>query len=221
MKTIKLILIMALMLASSCLQAQDKTKPPKPPKHPAKIHVIQNADSEDVYVHIPDIDIPEINIPDIPDIRVSLEQERKILEELKPRLKKEMEKIKKLNKLKYHQLLMDNQFRNFEFPMFGKRSKEASERMKKITELEIETESLGLEYKKADKAEREKIKQNLQNKLSELFELREENRKEEVKDLEGRLSELNKTLDERRKNKDKIIENRLLDLTGEDETTEW
>lgn len=223
MKTTKLILIMALMLASSCIQAQEKTKPPKPPRHPEKVRVIANADSEDVYVDIPEIDIPEINIPDIhiPDIKVSLEQERKILEDLKPRLKKEMEKIKKLNKLKYHQLLMDNQFRNFEFPLFGKRSKEDRERLKKITELEIETESMALEYKKADKSEREKIKQNLQTKLSELFELREDNRKEEVKDLEGRLSELNKTLDERRKNKDKIIQNRLLDLTGEDETTEW
>lgn len=219
MKTTKLILIITLLLASSCLQAQEKKKSPKPPKPPEKVHVIENADSEDsTIVDIPDIDIPEIHIP---EIKVSLEQERKMLEDLKPRLKKEMEKIKKLSKHRYHQLLMDNQFRNFEFPFFGKRSKEDQERMKKITELEIETESMGLEYNKADKAEREKIKQNLQNKLGELFELREDNRKEEVKDLEGRLSELNKTLDERRKNKDKIIDNRLRDLTGEDETTEW
>ncbi|HEX2867275.1 MAG TPA: hypothetical protein VHO03_09550 [Ignavibacteriales bacterium] len=218
MKTIKLILITSLMLASSCLWAQEKTKSPKPPSHPEKIRVIENADSNDTIIEIPDIYIPEIHIP---EIKVSLEQERRILEDLKPRLKKEMEKIKKLSKLKYHQLLMDNQFRNFEFPIFGKRSKEAQERMKKITELEIETESMGLEYSKADKSEREKIKQNLQSKLSELFELREESRKEEVKDLEGRLSELNKTLDERRKNKDKIIQNRLNDLTGEDEATEW
>ncbi|MGE5350936.1 MAG: hypothetical protein ACM3P0_02570 [Acidobacteriota bacterium] len=219
MKTINLLLIAALIFTGSCLLAQEKTKPPKPPKHPQKVHVIQDDnDTSGVVIDIPDIDIPEIHIP---EIKVSLEQEKKILDELQPKLKKEMEKIKKLNKMKYNQLLMENQFRNFEFPLFGRRGKDASERLKKMTELEIETESLGLEYRKADKAEREKIKSDLQAKLGDLFELRESNRKEEVKDLEERLSDLKQTLDERRKNKDKIISNRLNDLTGEDESTEW
>ncbi|MCU7492300.1 MAG: hypothetical protein ACM3UR_14970 [Bacteroidota bacterium] len=218
MKSINVLLIAALMFMGSCLLAQENTKSPKHPKQPKKIHVVQDADSSDTIVEIPDIDIPEIHIP---EIKVSIEKEKKILDELGPRLKKEMEKIKKLNKMKYNKLLMDNQFRSFEFPLFGKRSKEDSERLKKITELEIETEGLGLEYQKAEKAERGKIKSDLQAKLSDLFELREDNRKEEVKDLEDRLSELKQTLDERRKNKDKIISNRLDDLTGEDDNTEW
>ncbi|MGE5432615.1 MAG: hypothetical protein ACM3QX_16145 [Syntrophomonadaceae bacterium] len=218
MKAINVLLMAALIFMGSCLLAQEKTKPPKPPKQPKRVHVVQDADSNDVVINIPDIDIPEIHIP---EMRISIDQERKILDELRPKLKKEMEKIKKLNKMKYNQLLMDNQFRNFEFPFFGKRDKEADERRQKITELEIETESLGLQYQKGDKAEREKIKSELQGKLNDLFELRENNRKEEVKDLEDRLSELKQTLDERRKNKDKIISNRLNDLTAEDESTEW
>lgn len=218
MKTINVLLIAALMFMGSCLLAQEKTKPPKPPKQPDKIQVVQDEDSNDVVINIPDIDIPEIHIP---EMRISIDKERKILNELRPKLKKEMEKIKKLNKMKYNKLLMDKQFRSFEFPLFGKRDKEDEERLNKITELEIETESLGLQYQKADKAEREKIRSELQGKLNDLFELRENNRKEEVKDLEDRLSELKQTLDERRRNKDKIINNRLNDLTGEDETTEW
>lgn len=210
MKAIKLILMLSVILMVSCLNAQEKAKHPKAPKPP---EAAEPADSSDFYFEIPEIHIPEI--------RVSLEQEKKILDELMPRLKKQMEKIKKMDKLRYNKLLMENQFRNFEFPLFGKRDKEASERLKKMTELEIETESLGLEYRKADKAEREKIKSDLQSKLNDLFELRESNRQEEVKDLEDRLTELKRTLSERRKNKDKIISNRLSDLTGEDEATEW
>ena len=220
MKAIKFILIIAILFTASCLWAQETPKPPKPPK---KVHVIKNADSIDADTSDIYIDMPEINIPDIhiPEIKVSLEQEKKILSEMVPKLREQMQRIKKLDKMKYNNLLMDSQFRLFELPIFGKRDKEASERIKKITGLEIETEALGLEYKKADKAEREKIKQDLLGKLNDLFELRENNRKEEVKDLEGRLTELNRTLDERRKNKDKIINNRLNDLTGEDEDTEW
>ncbi|MCU7495285.1 MAG: hypothetical protein HF314_09790 [Ignavibacteria bacterium] len=221
MKNFKLVLILTVIFTASCLFAQEKKV--KPPKEPKKVHVEKEADSSDVYIDIPEITVPEINIPEIhvPEIKISQEQERKILDEMRPQMKEQMEKIKKLDKMKYTQLLMENQFRNFEVPFFGRKSKEGRERLKKITELDVQTEALGLEYQKADKQEKEKIRQELQGKLSELFELRESNRKEEVKELEDRLSELKNTLEERRKNKDKIIDKRLLDLTGEDETTEW
>lgn len=163
--------------------------------------------------------------PEIPQFNFKFElspsQEKELLKDIMPKLKKELEGIKKLNKMKYFSLLQDLHFRNLDIPFFGKRNKEAIERAKKISELEVATESLGLKYQNADKSDKSTIKADLKNKLNELFELRESNRKEEVGELENRLSELKKTLQERRDNKEEIVKKRMLELLGESKNIEW
>lgn len=172
-------------------------------------------------VEFPDSDVIHINLKGIRGFALSPEIEAKYLKNIMPRVKKELEGIKRLNKTKYFNLLRDFHFENFGFPPFGKDSKEARERRKKITELEVNTEALGLKYQKAEKGDRDKLKGELKEKLNELFELREANRKEEVGDLEERLKDLKTTLQERRDNKDEIVKKRMQELTGESRNNEW
>jgi hypothetical protein len=178
------------------IAAEDSTKAEQPPEAP---------------------EIPQFNFK----FELSPSQEKELLKDIMPKLKKELEGIKKLNKMKYFTLLQDLHFRNLDIPFFGKRNKEAIERSRKIGELEVETESLGLKYQNADKPDKSTIKTDLKNKLNELFELRESNRKEEVGQLENRLSELKKTLQERRENKEEIVKKRMLELLGESKNIEW
>lgn len=214
MKRINFAIILILLVGVTYLNAQSKSKTHKNPGKDTVVDVDTSDGNFDLHIRIPDI-------PDIPEdvMKLSPEKEQEILKNLMPKIRKELEAIKKNNKLRYNQLLWDSHFRNFDFP-FGP-NKEARERSKKITDLDIETESLGMKYQDADKAGRENIKTELKQKLGELFELRENNRQEEVKDLEERLSELKKTLQERRENKDEIIQKRLKDLTGESRNIDW
>lgn len=159
--------------------------------------------------------------PVIPGFEISEQQEKETLSKLNEKLRKELEAVKRLNKYKYNELLHNLYFRNMEFPIFSERDKKSRERSKKIVELEVETETLGIKYQNDKTGEKQKLKEELRNKLSELFELRESERKEEFEDLEKRLNELRESLTERRKNKEEIVKNRMRELTGEEKNLRW
>jgi len=159
--------------------------------------------------------------PLIPGFEVSEQEEKDRLSKLSEKLRKELEQVKKLNKYKYNEMLQNMYFRGLDLPVFSELDKRNRERAKKIMELELETEALGVKYQNDKTAEKQKIREELRTKLSELFELRETERKEEFESLEKRLNELRESLSERRKNKEEIVKNRLNELTGEEKHLRW
>ncbi|MGE5681773.1 MAG: hypothetical protein ACM34K_12920 [Bacillota bacterium] len=207
-----------LFLSAYSSKGQQKDNVPKPDSPPSVSDIPEEPDTLD------DVIMPrnfKFDFRGLKRLELSAEQEQKYLKDIMPKIKKELEEIKKLNKIKYFDILKDLHFENLNGPFFGKMDKEAVERMRKVSELEVETESLGLKYQNANKADKEKMKSELKNKLNELFELKETNRKQEVEHLEKRLSELRKSLQERRDNKDEIVRKRMMELTGESKNMEW
>lgn len=132
-----------------------------------------------------------------------------------------LEYIKQKNQPKYNDLLREAYFKNSRSPFWHKGNKEQHERQNAILELEIKSESLALEYEEASGAKKESIKKDMKTVLSELFELREKDRKEDVARLEQELMELKESLQIRANKKDEIIKRRVEELLGENKYLEW
>lgn len=95
-------------------------------------------------------------------------------------------------------------------------------RFKKIAEFERQSRELAGSYSKAqDEAARKTLRANLAEIVTKLFDLREQNRQEEVRRMETDLKRLKDTLAPRQKNRANIIERRIQQLTGEAGAMEW
>ena len=165
--------------------------------------------------------------PKLPDMsffsKMSKEQEQKVLQKYSEQLQRSLKELKRLNEKKYYEILRKRQFDNLMIPFSftDDENKEQIEREKKINELEVLTETLGAKYQSSDKTEKQTIRNELRRKLSELFELKEVNRKKEVEKLKQKLKKLEKALTVRMKNKDEIIKRRLEELIGEEDYLDW
>lgn len=86
-------------------------------------------------------------------------------------------------------------------------------RQLEIIRLEEDARQLGKRMAQAPEAEKADIKNELQPILEKLFDLREEERHDEVKHLEKRIEVLKDRLNDRQKNRDRIIQKRLENLS--------
>ena len=161
---------------------------------------------------------------------MSKEEEQKLISKLSPEMKSKLEEIKKLNKDKYYQLLRQTSFFGvwsisedapIAIPGNFFNSGERSEQYKKQKELEINVELLALKYKNANASDQSKIKSDLSNTLSQLFEMREAQKQEEVKQLEERLQDLKESLQMRKQNKEEIVNRRIQELLGNSKYLRW
>jgi len=153
--------------------------------------------------------------------KMSKEDEKKLLKNLKEELRRELKEIKVVNENKYFEFLRESQYKNMRIPFFAKREKAMQERERIIFEAEVKTEALAAKYEKAKSSEKNKIKSQLRDELKKLFEQKENRRKSEAESLQNELIELKKSLEARQKNKSQIIERRLQELLSEDEYLDW
>ena len=172
-----------------------------------------------------------LSIPEPPEpinpielFEMNEKEESKALKNFSEKELKYLKTIKEADKMKYYELLNRKRFR-FSFNDFPRAEmlihKQEQERENKIIGLEIETEGLAIQYKNANENQKEKIKSELKTKLNSLFDLKEEDRKNEVENLEKRLRELKASLEARKRNKDEIVNRRIRELTGENKYLRW
>ena len=200
MNTFKNVLIIAIIIfITQVIYAQDEPIAPEPPEHP-----------EFEF----DFNFERFH-------QLSEEDEKELLKNLNTVLKEELKVIKNFNKQKYFDLLRESQFKNIKIPFIAKHEKIMHEREKKIFELEVKTQSLAAKYETANQADKSKIKKELKNELSKLFDEKEERRKQEIKVLENELKDLQNSLAARQKNKLVIIERRMQELLDEDQYLDW
>lgn len=147
--------------------------------------------------------------------------ENQYLKSINNVLKEKLFNIKKYDKKTYERLLQKSYFNSMDFPFFNSFDKKRQEMKNKISALEVETNSLALSYKNDSNVDKSKIKKKLRNALNELFELKEQNKKQDVDRLEKQLKTLKHSLSVRSKNKDEIIKRRLNQLIGEDKYLDW
>lgn len=152
--------------------------------------------------------------------KISKKHEENILMTLPPETKSKMLEIKKLDEVKYYRLLDQFNFGNSP-DLYKQRSSITKKNFNKEKLLEIDVQLLALKYKNADTASKFKIKEDLTAMLSDLFDIREAKKREEIKRLENRLEKLNESLEAREINKDIIIERRIQELFGNSDYLEW
>ncbi len=153
--------------------------------------------------------------------KMDKKQEDKLLNNLSKEIAAELKEIKQHNSKKYFQLLFESQFKNAKYPFLNKQEKQLREQESNIFNKEIKTEYLVIKYKNAPSSKKKKLKKELQNNLSTLFELKEKRKRLQVEKLRLELDELQKSLEIRKKNKLKIIERRLQKLLGKEKYFEW
>lgn len=153
---------------------------------------------------------------------ISKEDEAKILERLPADVRADLLKVKELDKEQYKELLFNASHLGYEYHVYSSQfEKEMVENSKRINELDLQTETLGIQYIHAKEKERIKIKKDLQSKLEILFDLKEKERRTQVEMLERELAELKASLEVRKRNKADIILRRLSELIGKDDYLEW
>ena len=153
---------------------------------------------------------------------ISKEDEVKILAKLPADVKEDLLKVKELDEEEYRNLLFSASHLAHEYYVYSSQfEKEMVENTKRINELDLQTEILGVQYIHASSQERIKIKKDLQSKLEILFDLKEKERRNQVEMLERELAELKASLEVRKNNKADIILRRLSELIGKDDYLEW
>ncbi|MCA9733797.1 MAG: hypothetical protein H6696_02120 [Deferribacteres bacterium] len=101
------------------------------------------------------------------------------------------------------------------------RDRKEYENSSKRIVLQHKTKVLAYQYRKAVESDKPALKKQLRNQLSELFDMREQDRELEIQHLEKRLNELRLQLQKRKPNKEKIIEKRLDTMLGVDKELQW
>jgi|GEM_PF-2521259 len=152
---------------------------------------------------------------------ISKEKEAEYLNKLDKDLKADLQEMKKFDKEKYYELLMETQYSNFRVMHLNAGEKEIYDRQNKISNLEIKTEVLAFKYQQVKASDKANIKSELKTKLGELFELREKDRQYQIAELEKELEELKVSMDYRKKNKELVISRRMQELLGEDKYLDW
>jgi hypothetical protein len=104
----------------------------------------------------------------------------------------------------------------------AEKNPEEYERMAKTRKLESECFQLAEQYRNAkDEAAKKGLKDQMTQKLSDLFDAREAERAQKIKRQEEELKRLKDELEKRKVNKQGIVEKRLQEMTGEQGDLGW
>ncbi|MGH7597099.1 MAG: hypothetical protein ACREOI_12150 [bacterium] len=171
--------------------------------------------------------VPEksMSITPMADVELTPEMEKDAFEyiaKLNPRGVDELLEMKAINLREYTVRISKILRERYQLERLQKEDPTRFERESKLRELERQSHELGESYRKAqDEAARKMLRSNLASVITQLFDLREMNRQEEVKRMEAELKRLKDTLAQRQQNRMSIIERRIQQLTGEAGAMEW
>ena len=183
--------------------------------------------------HTPKAEMPELapmvpdSLPTAPEIPMELSEEElaklmKFYQQIDPDIKIKLSRLRETEPFRY-QMEIERLYREQEY--LSRLEKEVPERYKAAIEmrrLSAGTEKMAELYKKtARESERSKIETELRNTLSQLFDLKEKEKKLEIERIRDRLGKLEQEMKERHKNREIIINNRLNELTGKGSLFEW
>ncbi len=103
-----------------------------------------------------------------------------------------------------------------------KRDRELFEQLMREEQMEQETHRLAARIQTTPEGEaRDALIEKLRAKLTEIFELKQANRRREIAQLEAQLKDLRKRMNERERMRKRIIELRLKDLLGTSDPYNW
>ena len=144
------------------------------------------------------------------------------MEKNRPEEFERLTRLKKRNPLMY-QGILGRIIRGIHFlEDLKKEDPERYKRVVHIKELEQESRRLAEKYEEIDDPEeKETIKTDLKNLLSDIFDLRQKEREVEIERLRKELERLQEKIIRRRENKETIVNRRLKEMTGEADYLQW
>lgn len=169
----------------------------------------------------------EVELPTPPTVsywqQLDEGNEKEILAKLPEELKRDLLKVKEVDEDRYRELLMESSFGGYDvyFGYMEEFEKKRYETEKKVQQLEVQTEALGIRYEHAGENEKSELVNRLRQKLEDLFEMKEKSRAYNVEMLERELAELKESLTIRKQNKKEIINRRLNELIGKGDYLDW
>lgn len=99
----------------------------------------------------------------------------------------------------------------------SERDRALYERLLRERDMEMEIRRLAFVFRRTEgEDERQRLRARLHNLIDEAFELKLENRREEIRQVEELLQEMRRQLQVREDQRDEIVRQRLRDLTGTD-----
>ena len=98
---------------------------------------------------------------------------------------------------------------------------EKAKRVERIDALERQARKLAEQIRGAPESGRGPMKEKLMSLLSELFDRREDDRKDEIARLEKRIGDIKANVQDRRSHKDEIVKQRANELLSGDEALRW
>jgi hypothetical protein len=199
MKIIKSIFGLAFFMLAVQINAQDPPEPPAP--------------IGGVYFEKPEL----LN----GFLKMTADDEKEYLKNASPEIKEYFKQIKSNDERRYYSLLREYYFSSLRYPLMRRTEAQMQNTQKEIIEQEIKTEALAAKYQKASSNDKAKVRDDLEQSLTYLFDLKENQREIEVKELESQLRELKDKMNIRKKNKSTIIKRRIEELLGDDKYLEW
>ncbi|GEM_PF-4940207 len=149
----------------------------------------------------------------------TFEEVRPWLKEHEPDLLRRLEAHRTEGRLEdFARELLEATRRRQELDDLKQRDPEQYAKRCKIRDLERATFELA---EKVRRGGAEASRKELGERLEELFDLREEQRQQELADLKRRVEELERILQKRRENRQAIVEKRMRELLGERSLDEW
>lgn len=166
--------------------------------------------------------------PKVPEVtsfsRRNVQDENELLKKLPPELKADLLKVKEVDKERYEELLEQTSYNSFDMytGFMESTEKERFQTDRKIEEMEVRTEALGIRYEhSSSESEKQKIVADLKTVLNDLFDMKEKSRSIEVEMLEKELKQLKESLKVRKQSKTEIINRRLNELIGKGDYLDW
>jgi flagellar biosynthesis GTPase FlhF len=146
------------------------------------------------------------------------EQEKSGLEFLRayrPLRADEIERTKPQNPHDYYQALREAFGERMEMERQRVEDPEGFSRREQMLRFDARCEQLGLDYRKADLDKKPSIERLMKELVNQLFELRQAQMEERLKEMEREYLNLKNNVEKRRKNKDRVVEIRILQLMGD------
>ena len=195
----KIAFILCLLMVSIPTWGQDPTEPIQPPPLPEEM------DSE-MGPPPPFVDSPEASFVD---------QWLDHLKEKDPDEYARLQKLRETSPDEFRQALHEKLKQERSRYQLGRHNRPPIS--PEIAQLEKETMDISIQYRQTtDSNQKEKIREELRQKIETLFDLREKNRQEHIRRIEADLTHLKKSVQERQAHRDEIIERRLQELTDAD-----
>jgi len=129
----------------------------------------------------------------------------------------EIERNKSRNPAEFYQTLREGFEQRMDLERLRADNSEAFAHAEQMLRLDARCEQLALDYRRAELDKRPPLEAQLKELVNQIFEVRQGDMEERLKNLEQEYLNLKNTVEKRRKNKDRVVEIRALQLMGDED----